>query len=198
MTFISPNIQVCCILSIVKIIKAAVSDEQPHVPQLTFITTHLWWNSGNKTSVTKTQNMWLTCKNESKHRHGFCLHCVCVRPSSHPTPPTRPGIRTCVGLCAPPSTQFCKLNKASQNWRDLSWAQSSFPSKTVCHITSTVRGFRGSLSLSVWQLYVAYGKQHHIISTRLKRLPEEDCEIRLELYVIFIKRLNACFVNTGG
>lgn len=68
--------------------------------------------------------------------------------------------------------------------------------KTVCHITSTVRGFSRSLSLSVWQLYVAYGKQHHIISRRLKRLPEEDCEIRLELYVIFIKRFNACIVNT--
>lgn len=53
--------------------------------------------------------------------------------------------------------------------------------KTVCHITSTVRGFSQSLSLSVWQLYVAYGKQHLIISRRLKRLPEEDCEIQLEL-----------------
>lgn len=40
--------------------------------------------------------------------------------------------------------------------------------KTVRHITSTVRGFSESLSLSVWQLYVAYGKQHHIISKRLK------------------------------
>lgn len=29
----------------------------------------------------------------------------------------------------------------------------------------------------------------------LKRLPEEDCEIRLELYVIFIKWFDACFVN---
>lgn len=40
--------------------------------------------------------------------------------------------------------------------------------KTVRHITSTVRGFSESLSLSVWQLYVAYGKQHHIIRRRLK------------------------------
>lgn len=65
----------------------------------------------------------------------------------------------------------------------------------MCHITSNIRGFSRSLSLSVWQLYVAYGKHHHIISRRLKRLPEQNCEIRLELYVIFINRFNACFDN---
>lgn len=71
-------------------------------------------------------------------------------------------------------TQFCKLNAASfiLFLFFLPTARSFgdtviFSFKTVRHITSSVRGFSESLSLSVWQLHVAFGKQHHIISRRL-------------------------------
>lgn len=66
--------------------------------------------------------------------------------------------------------------------------------KTVCHITSTVRGFSWSLSLSVWKLYVAYGKRHHIIG---KRLPEEDWEIRLERFFFFFHQKVQCMLSEG-
>lgn len=87
------------------------------------------------------------------------------------------------------SAQLSQLNSASLSATSF-MNTVILPIKTVCHITSNIRGFSCSLSLSVWQLHVAYGKQHHIISSRLRRLPEEDCEIRLRLYVILIEEFN--------
>lgn len=60
--------------------------------------------------------------------------------------------------------------------------------KRARHITSIVRGFGGSLSLTVWQPDVAYGNSRRVT---VENLPEEGCEIWLALPVIVTEGFDA-------